>query len=88
MEFRWNSANIEHIALHDITPEEAEYVVRHRRPPYPEKRENEKFYVAGQTQDGTYIQVVFVIDPPPLIYIIHARRLTDREKNVYRRRIP
>jgi len=30
MEFRWNSANIEHIALHDLTPEEAEYVVRHR----------------------------------------------------------
>ncbi len=27
MEFDWNAANIEHIALHHITPEEAEQVI-------------------------------------------------------------
>ena len=27
MEFYWNSANIEHIALHHITPEKAEQVI-------------------------------------------------------------
>ena len=27
MEFDWNAANIEHIALHNITPEEAEQVI-------------------------------------------------------------
>jgi uncharacterized DUF497 family protein len=86
LEFRWNRANIEHIELHNITPEQAEYVVKHTRRPYPEKRENGKFFVAGRTQEGTYIQVVFVIDPPPLVYVIHARPLNDREKRIYRRR--
>ena len=27
MEFDWNAANVEHIALHGITPEEAEQVI-------------------------------------------------------------
>ena len=86
LEFRWNDANREHIGRHNITAAEAEYVVRHARPPYPEKRENLKFYVAGQGPDGRYIQVVFIVDPPPMIYVIHARALDNKEKRVYRRR--
>jgi len=87
MEFRWNASNVEHIGKHSIEPAEAEFVVRHARRPYPEKRENEKFYVAGRTAAGVYIQVVFIVDPPPVIYVIHARRLNDREKRIYRRRM-
>ena len=30
MDFDWNSANIEHIARHDVTPEEAEQVIENR----------------------------------------------------------
>ncbi len=86
IEFRWNDANVEHIAKHGITPEAAECVVRHARPPYPEAREDEKYYVAGQTETGDYIQVVYIVDPPPLVYVIHARRLNDKEKRIYRRR--
>ncbi|MGD0464218.1 MAG: DUF4258 domain-containing protein [Tepidisphaeraceae bacterium] len=87
LEFRWNDANREHIGKHNVTVAEVEYVVRHARRPYPQKRENRKFYVAGQTPGGTYIQVVFVIDPPPMIYVIHARPLEDNEMRVFRRRI-
>jgi len=87
IEFRWNAANVEHIGKHNIEPQAAEFVVRRARRPYPEKREDEKFYVAGRTESGEYIQVIFIIDPPPLVYVIHARRLNDREKRVYRRRI-
>jgi uncharacterized protein len=87
LEFRWNDANQEHIGKHNITVAEAEYIVRHARPPYPQKRENQKFYVAGRIPDGTYIQVVFIIDPPPMIYVIHARPLNDNEKRIYRRRM-
>jgi uncharacterized DUF497 family protein len=87
LEFRWNDANREHIGRHGIAEWEAEYIVRHARKPYPEKREDRKFYVAGQTPNGDYIQVVFLIDPPPLIYVIHARPLSENEKRIYRRRI-
>jgi hypothetical protein len=71
LEFRWNRANIEHIELHNITPEQAEYVVKHTRRPYPEKRENGKFFVAGRTQEGTYIY------PGSICYRPAASRLCD-----------
>jgi uncharacterized DUF497 family protein len=87
MEFRWIDANREHVGRHGIRSEEAEYIVRRARRPYPEKREDEKFYIAGQLTDGTFVQVVFIIDPPPLVYVIHARPLTEKEKRIYRRRI-
>jgi len=87
LEFRWNDANRQHVERHNVTTAEAEYIIRHARPPYPEKRENRKLYVAGQGPDGTYIQVVFIIDTPPMIYVIHARPLNDPEKRIYRRRM-
>jgi hypothetical protein len=33
--FAWDEWNTDHIAEHDILPEEAEYVVRHARDPFP-----------------------------------------------------
>ena len=41
--FRWNDWNIEHIAEHGVSPEEAEWVVDHARRPYPELREENKW---------------------------------------------
>ena len=72
---------------HRIEPEDAEFVVRRARRPYPGNAQNDKFYVAGRTASREYIQDVFIVDPPPVVYVIHARRLNEREKRVYRRRI-
>lgn len=83
--FRWNDWNIDHLARHRVTPSEAEYLVNLARRPYPQQIGDEKFYVAGQSADGTYLQVIYVLDPDETIYVIHARPLTDREKRVYRR---
>ena len=35
MEFRWNEWNLDHVSKHGVTPDEAEYVVRNARRPYP-----------------------------------------------------
>lgn len=35
--FLWDEANVEHIGDHGVQSEEAEYVVRHAKSPYPEK---------------------------------------------------
>ncbi len=86
MNFRWNEWNRDHIGAHGILPEEAEFVVRNARPPYPEERGDDKWRVWGQTDSGRFLQVVFLVDPNERIYIIHARPLTDREKKRYRRR--
>lgn len=62
--FRWNEWNVAHIARHGIRADEAEYVVRQARPPFPEKRADGKFRVWGRTRGGRYLQVIYVHDVP------------------------
>jgi uncharacterized DUF497 family protein len=83
MEFRWNDWNIDHIGGHGVWPEEAEWVVDHYRPCRAGK---DKYLTRGQTQAGRYLQVAFVIDPDDAVFVIHARDLTEREKQAFRRR--
>ena len=83
--FRWNEWNREHIGIHGVLPEEAEYVVLHAARPYPEKTGEGKWRVRGQTAHGRYIQVIFVIEDEGY-YVIHARGLNDQEKRHLRRR--
>jgi hypothetical protein len=72
MIFSWTEWNIEHIARHGVTPEEAEQIVRGARPPFPREAGGDKFLVWGQTNEGRFLQVVFVrpedeeIDPESL----------------------
>ena len=83
--FRWNEWNQTHIAAHDVAPEEAEFVIGNARAPFPRAVADDRFLVVGQTEAGTYIQVVYIFDPPGVVFVIHARPLTDREKRRFRR---
>ena len=58
--FAWDQWNTEHIAEHGILPDEAEYVVRHARAPFPREIGDDKYVVWGQTPGGRYIRVIFV----------------------------
>ena len=84
--FRWNAWNRDHIARHGVTEEEAEWVVNRARPPYPEKAGDGKYLVRGQTEAGDYVQVIYIFDPQDVVYVIHARPLSEREKKRYRKR--
>lgn len=86
IDFRWSEESLEHIGGHGVEPEEAEYVVRHARQPYPCQAGSGKWRVWGQTRYGVYLQVVFIKDDATTVYVIHARRLTDKEKRGFRRR--
>jgi hypothetical protein len=83
--FRWNDWNRDHVAIHGVSPEEAEFVVEHTKPPYPEGIGEGKWRVRGQTAYGRYLQVIFVIEND-CYYVIHARGLADIEKRQLRRR--
>lgn len=85
-EFRWNSSNAEHIEEHGVSWQEAQYVVNHARAPYPEYRGDGKWLVIGQTARGAYIQVIFIVDSEDVVFVIHSRPLTDKEKKRFRRR--
>jgi uncharacterized protein len=84
-EFRWNAWNVEHIAEHGISQEEAEAVVRGARPPYPRETGGGKVVVRGWLASAGFLQVAFVIDPDESLYVIHARPLSESEKRSFRR---
>lgn len=85
-EYRWNEWNVEHIARHGVRPDEAGEVIDGARSPYPMERTDEKWLVWGRTHGGRIVQVVFLLDPDDVVYVIHARDLTPREKRQLRRR--
>jgi len=64
LQFAWDDWNLAHIARHDVGPEEAEYVVRHASPPWPEEKGDDKMLVWGTTEAGDLLQVIFVLKQP------------------------
>jgi uncharacterized DUF497 family protein len=85
MQFRWNEWNLEHIAKHGISPEEAEAVVQMAVRPYPRKIEEGKWLAWGRGSGGRFLQVIFLLDDAGVVDVIHARPLIDQEKRRYRR---
>ena len=85
MDFRWNEWNVEHLARHGVEPESAEEVVTSVRKPYPHRIGEDKWLALGQDANGNHLQVVFVADEDGTLFVIHARRLTEREKQRLRR---
>lgn len=81
--FEWDKANIEHIARHQVTPEEAEEVFQER---VSVKRVRDDRYMAlGQTEEGRYLAVVF-IRKNNVIRVITARDMEKHERTLYKRK--
>jgi hypothetical protein len=85
-DFRWIVWNVDHIGRHAVTPEEAEYVVNNARPPFPRRIEDDKRLVWGNSADGRYLQVVYVLDTDGTVFVIHAMPMTDKQKRQLRRK--
>jgi uncharacterized DUF497 family protein len=88
VDFRWNDWNVEHLADHGVLPAEAEAVVEQTRRPFPRKIDDDKWLAWGHGQGGRLLQVVFVLDEDDSVYVIHARPLSPREKQRYRKMVP
>ncbi|THF68413.1 BrnT family toxin [Deinococcus sp. Arct2-2] len=89
MEFDWDEANEEHIGQHDVDAAEAEEALSdpdatpahaHRGP-----SGDPRGAVVGQTEDGRYLFVVFIVRAGS-IRVITARDATQTEKRRYRQR--
>lgn len=85
--FDRNEANLEHIAKHGFTPEDAEAVIydpdRLRTDTYNSRGER-RVGVIGQGVGGDILHVVFVTREDK-IRPFHCRRATTAEKRRYRR---
>jgi uncharacterized DUF497 family protein len=64
MIFAWDDKNREHVSKHNVSPLEAEEVVRSASEPFPRRAVGNRFSVWGQTQNGRYLQVIYVLKRP------------------------
>jgi uncharacterized DUF497 family protein len=82
--FEWDQENVDHIAWHQVEPDEAEAVFDND--PLVLRTGDGKYLAYGQTDEGRYLLVVFVRMTRLLIRVITARDLTDAERKQLRRR--
>jgi uncharacterized protein len=83
----WNLDRINHIAKHNVTPEEVEsacfgnsLVLRAKS-----QGENPVYYVLGQTENGRYLFSVIIQFPDGNGYPVTSRPMTQSEKQKYQK---
>ncbi len=84
MDFDWDSANVEHIARHGVTPEEAEQVVQNNPLDAPAVLRNGETRTVhlGQTDAGRVLVVVFT-ERNSLYRVVTARPAKRKERAFY-----
>jgi hypothetical protein len=58
-DFRWNAFNLEKIAKHGVTRQEAEHVVRFAKRPFPRPHKKGTYYVLGRGSSNRRVQVIY-----------------------------
>ncbi|MBU0505455.1 MAG: BrnT family toxin [bacterium] len=81
--FDWNQGNIDHIARHQVEPDEAEEVFVGKIKIFRSK--NDRYVALGKTLSGRYLFVVFMKKGRSTIRVITARDMTVKEKRLYKR---
>ncbi len=83
----WPDDRIEHVARHNIAPEEVEEVCFGRAFILRAKSEGENpvYYVLGQTDAGRYLFCVIIQFPDNNGYPATARPMTDKERRRFQK---
>ena len=87
-EFQWDDANVEHIARHGVTPEEAEeaYLDENRRYlSIPRTFTEMRRALLGKTEDGRMLFLVYTLRLG-YVRILSTRDATSPEKHQYRKK--
>ena len=84
----WPKSRIDHIARHNVTPEEVEEVCFGRPRVFRAESEgpNPVYYVLGQTDAGRYLFCVIIWFPNGNGYPVTDRDMTAKEKRRDRKR--
>lgn len=82
--FDWDAANIEHIAMHNVAPDEVEEACVNR--PHVRKTIEGRYLVYGVTDDGRYLFIVGINKSRGVFRTITARDMVEREKSLHKRR--
>ena len=84
-EIRWTDSSEDHIAAHNITPDEVEQVA-FTRPRLVLKGPEGTEYVFGTTEAGRYLLVVLAESIDGRAYVVTARDMTNAERQAFRRK--
>ncbi len=86
MEFQWDDNNIEHIARHNVYPDEVEDVAFDDDPWIKKGRKGTR-YMLGYTITGRYLSVVYVLRSKGVARVITAMDMDDKSRKLYKKRI-
>lgn len=81
----WTDESVDHIAKHNVTPDEVEEVL-YGRPRLSLKGREGTRRVFGQTYSGRYLMVVTARSGSDQRYIVTARDMTHNERQQFRRK--
>jgi uncharacterized DUF497 family protein len=84
-EIWWTDKSEDHIAAHNVTPDEVEQVL-YTRPRLVLKGREETEYVFGTTDGGRYLLVVLTESIEGRVYVVTARDMTNAERQAFRRK--
>ena len=84
-EIIWPEDRVEHIARHNVQPDEFEEVCFSNPLILRAKSEgkNPVYYILGQTNSGRYLFCVIIKFPEGKAYPVTARQMTKKEKSRY-----
>jgi hypothetical protein len=82
--FVWDESNVEHIAQHGVSVEEAQQVLS--RTARVRRSRLERYVAIGPTESGRFLMVVFRLLGGGAVRVITARDATHEEKRAYGRK--
>lgn len=82
-DFEWDKGNIDHIARHNVEPDEAEQVLSNR--PTVRRSRSGRYVAIGRTDVGRYLVVVFELEKQGMARVVTARPAESEERRLYRR---
>ena len=83
--FDWNNGIIEHIARHNISPDEVEDVAFDDEPWIRKGREGMR-YLLGYTAAGRYLFTVYVSKGKGIARVVTAMDMDDKTRKLYKKR--
>jgi uncharacterized DUF497 family protein len=84
-EFEWTDRNIEHIARHNVSPDEVEDVAFDDEP-WIRKRRKGTRYMLGYTIGGRYLFIVYSLNSKGIARVITAMDMDEKTRNLYKKR--
>jgi uncharacterized DUF497 family protein len=84
-EFEWTDRNIEHIARHNVSPDEVEDVAFDDEPWIRKGRKGTR-YMLGYTIGGRYLFIVYSLNSKGIARVITAMDMDEKTRNLYKKR--